>query len=122
MFHVHKIMETQLNCSLVIYRPPGPGKRRLITAAWFWSALGGDGLRYGRSGLDVLFVEGVWIEVAEPIFDVVMLRVLGIGENFELGIEARDSAAILGRCRLLAGEVARIGRSWSSRRMVKASL
>ncbi len=25
-------------------------KRRLITAAWFWSALGGDGLRYGRSG------------------------------------------------------------------------
>jgi hypothetical protein len=40
-------------------------------------------------GLDVLFVEGVWIEVAEPIFDVVMLRVLGIGEDFELGMEAR---------------------------------
>ena len=25
-------------------------KRRLITAAWFWSALCGDGLRSGRSG------------------------------------------------------------------------
>ncbi len=27
------------------------GKRQLITAAWLWSALCGDGLRYGRAGL-----------------------------------------------------------------------
>ena len=35
----------QIEAALRLHR-----KRRLITAAWFWSALGGDGLRYGRSG------------------------------------------------------------------------
>jgi hypothetical protein len=40
---------------------------------------------------DELIVEAVWIEV-------------GIGKDFELGVEAGDAAAILGRCRVLAGD------------------
>ena len=51
----------------------------------------------------------VWIDVAEPLFDVVVIWVVRIGEGFELCIEAGDAAAIFRRRRIFAGEVARIG-------------
>jgi hypothetical protein len=54
----------------------------------------------------------VRVEVAEPVFGVVVIWMVWVGEGFELRIEAGDAAAIFRRRRIFAGEVARIGRAW----------
>ena len=44
----------------------------------------------------------------EPVLGIVVIRVVRIGEGFELRIEAGDAAAIFRRRRVFAGDVARI--------------
>ena len=48
------------------------------------------------------------IVVAKPILSVSVIGMLGIAEDFELGIKAGDAAAIFRRRRVFAGEVARV--------------
>jgi hypothetical protein len=54
------------------------------------------------------FVDALWIVVAEPLLDLVVLRVAGIGGGIELVVEPRDAAAILRRRVPLTGDIARI--------------
>ena len=51
----------------------------------------------------------IGIVVVGPFLGFGMVRVVGIGDGFEHFVEARDAAAILGRCVPFAADVARIG-------------
>ena len=54
-------------------------------------------------------VDHLGIVFVEPFLDVVMVRVLGIGDSVEHLIEAGDAAAILGRGVPFAADIAGIG-------------
>ena len=62
----------------------------------------------GEPVFDGLFVEAVWIVIAEPVLGAFVIRVVRISEGFELRREAGDAAAIFRRRRVFASDVARI--------------
>jgi hypothetical protein len=51
MMSLQALLEKSCDTDLLREMIGFAGKRQLITAAWFWPALCGDGLRCGRAGL-----------------------------------------------------------------------
>jgi hypothetical protein len=96
------------------------GRRpRLKVAEVCWRSGGGLDWRCPRGGVaalrnpaegnpDLRLVDGLGIVVAEPILDLVVLGMAGVGGDVELVVEPGYAAAILGRSVAFARDVARV--------------
>ncbi len=62
----------------------------------------------GKTDVEEDFVDHLWVVVIEPLRDLGMAWMFGVGPGVEYAIEARYPAAVFGRSGLFAGDVAGI--------------